>query len=435
MAGLLASAFSSESDDDSDGASNSPDIPDVPEVPEVPELPEEPDTGATLSHNEDGSVTVELGEDETGSLVTIVTDEQYVPYPTNSGHSSASEHTATLFLVPEGIDLEDEYQDFLTSEDDEFTDYLSAQGASVLDAFDLGNEGFLRAEQTDPMDRFEAFDTHIPIPEILSDQPVAYYAPLGDDIGQFDPSAGFPYDPPPPATDNADTLVAAGTVTNGLAGDDTITGTEDNPVRLVEGGEGDDLIYDVASVAIHGGTGDDTIDVGPTEFVFGEDGNDVIRLDDPQADTEQTYIGGGSGDDYLVATGETTISGGEGDDTLTAGGVSEDSSGLYRQTLIDDQGSNTFQVMGPLGELTGGTLDDPIQLASIRGFDSADDTLVLSSNLPGPITPTYSDGTLLLELGDGSFASIYLGVETFDVSTIQLVDIEAEVDAAFATTP
>lgn len=162
---------------------------------------------------------------------------------------------------------------------------------------------------------------------------------------------------------------------------------------------------------------------------MGNDGNDVIRSVGI-ADVGQTFSAwGGEGDDYLVGQDIYSLHGDEGNDTLTA--VNNDV-GTIR--LEGGDGADTFQVTSSVTGTIGGTIDDPELLASISDFDPAEDVIVLPSNLPGPITPTYADGTLLLELGDGSFASVFLGVDSFDVSMIQMADIEAQVDTAFAAT-
>ena len=95
----------------------------------------------------------------------------------------------------------------------------------------------------------------------------------------------------------------------GTAGDDTLSGTEDNDVivglggdDLIRGGEGNDLVC--------GGTGDDSLYSGPSgvmpgrEEVYGGSGNDKLFagfVEEPISDTawETAYLYGGRGDDVL----------------------------------------------------------------------------------------------------------------------------------------
>ncbi|MGR3635863.1 MAG: hypothetical protein ACU0BK_08040 [Shimia sp.] len=99
-----------------------------PDEPETPDGPDEPDLGATVIENEDGTVNIELGEDETGSLVALRLAQEYNP-ASSSGLGQADTHSLHLFLMPEGVSFPSSM------------DYLpDNKGSQHWDMFDLAEE-------------------------------------------------------------------------------------------------------------------------------------------------------------------------------------------------------------------------------------------------------------------------------------------------------
>jgi Ca2+-binding RTX toxin-like protein len=96
-------------------------------------------------------------------------------------------------------------------------------------------------------------------------------------------------------------------------GNDTITGDIRSPGSLIDGGAGNDFIYDsIAANWLKGGEGDDTISAGwGDDTVDGGSGNDTLYGGDGD-----DSITGGDGDDLLFGdAGNDTLIGGLGTDT------------------------------------------------------------------------------------------------------------------------
>ncbi|MBO9463615.1 hypothetical protein J7443_00090 [Tropicibacter sp. R15_0] len=440
--GLLGTLFAGSSDGGEDSETPETESPLTPETPEDPET-EQPEVVVTELQN--GALRIEQVEGAPADLVTIVSETENAPG--GQGSSREHEYHATVYMVSEGFDIDAALADFsaVAGDYDDFEQYLRVNGAEAVTSIDLGSVGYDNSSYPgsgayDP----DYWDDRTPVPDFETDLSNTFvFQNLNGSLAEFDPSEGMPYGLPVIGTDGDDLIEVTptpstdgwlGLFTDALDGNDTITLAPDASGRLgeVEGGNGDDLIHSLSAHHIDGEAGDDTIDVGPSGFVYGGEGDDVIRLDNSEDFEGDHDVFGEAGDDYLVGVLNASVSGGEGADTLTAvhGDTYEFGDGVY---LTGGSGADTFQIT-TMDDSVGGTADNPERLASISDFDPLKDVLVLSSNLPGPITPTYADGTLLLELGDGSFASVYLGVENFDVSTITYADIEGEVDTAFATT-
>lgn len=423
--GLLGTLFAGSSDGDAgeDDATPEPGTPDEPDS----ELPD-----VTVTETETGALRIELAEDVPASVVTLVTEEPDIrgPLCCSSGYS----YEANVFVLPEGFDMDAAYADYAADpneHDYDLVGYLESLGVESVASVRLGSVGSENSAEYYGTDGPPTYWNNLTaLPEIETDLSVTGYVYKWYDtteFTQFDPSETNPYDLPINGTEGDDDLVVSGVETHALAGNDTITGS----VRELNAGDGDDLIHDLDATVIYGQAGDDTIDVGVTPFIFGGEGNDVIRMDNSADYADPLFVEGGAGDDYIVGMLAATLEGGEGNDTLTAIHADADDNDVV--LMEGGDGADTFQVTSSVTGTIGGTIDDPELLASISDFDPLEDVLVLSSNLPGPVTPTYSDGTLLLELGDGSFASVALGIDSFDVSAIVFADVEAGVEAAFAS--
>ncbi len=438
MVGLLAAMVGDDSDSDADNNAPQDSLPDPVDPPVDPD--DELDLGASITANQDGTFTVELGEDETGSLVAVHSTEESIP--TNACCSFENSHSLRLYLVPQGTDLPesqqeywDDYYAFNADRDEPVSgdETAAIYGLTLIEEFDLGDVGDIDRSQDGGVSSF--WDTRVALPTLISSSEITY-VDGGDseavlsDLPTFDGPEDAPYVTPTHGTDGDDVLAARGTATSGFAGDDSISGRAGD----IRGGEGDDLIISDGSTIIRGGDDNDTIIAEGSEFILGGDGDDVMRLNDPDRDAMTLTARGDGGDDYIVTSGQTLAEGGNGDDTLSST-QSGNLSHRAAPTMTGGAGADTFQVMASDDGVYGGTPDDPLHLATITDFDAAEDTLVLSSNLPGPISATYAEGSVLLELGDGSFASVALGVESFDVNSITYADVEADVDETFANVP
>lgn len=166
LAGLI-SLF--DSDDDTAEQGDAPEDVQEPEVDipdeEVTDVdPEEEDgadfdLGATIIENEDGSVVVELGEDETGSLLAIrsASDDAFTNYET--------EYALGLYLVPEDVTItEDPVADGPTFSSP--ANFAAYYGLTELITYDLGT-----LVERDDLDSEE--NTIVEPPAITSQEPIA----------------------------------------------------------------------------------------------------------------------------------------------------------------------------------------------------------------------------------------------------------------------
>lgn len=274
--GLLAGAavWGLFDDDDSSG------VTDEPDTPEEPEEPEEPDIGASVTENEDGTVSVELGADETGSLVALrVSSDYYVG--SGSGHGTANDYSLTLYLMPEGVEFPENLDDLPADvfSADELADTL---GLEELASWDLGQEGHNPEPWADGAGPVSMWDTRVEAPEIETDAPMSIFEI--DDSDGLIVSLG--------ATDDLDFL-SDDTVRvhhfNETDGDGETEVAEDG---VFAGTDGGDIILvnpnQTGEITIDAGDGDDTITVGADQNVtsalasgFGtaeDDGADVITV-------------------------------------------------------------------------------------------------------------------------------------------------------------
>jgi hypothetical protein len=106
-----------------------------------------------------------------------------------------------------------------------------------------------------------------------------------------------------------------GKTIDGLAGNDTITGTQFGD--LITGGEGNDTITGLGGIdALSGGAGNDTISGGEDDDVItGSEGNDTLS-----GEGGNDFVDGGDNDDVLSGgAGVNTLIGGLGTDTCDGG--------------------------------------------------------------------------------------------------------------------
>ena len=187
----------------------------------------------------------------------------------------------------------------------------------------------------------------------------------------------------------------------------------------LSGGDGNDTISAVGfSSTISGGAGDDSIGVEMgSSSISGDDGNDVIRA--INADTDQTTVDGGAGNDTLDGTGSNNIllSGAAGDDVIVTdgrvaigtgfvlgadGGAGNDTlthsvevfpllpqdQAFAGATLTGGEGTDRFEILLTTGSGSfEASADDPLvfenEAAVVTDFEPGIDQIVVElSNLP-----------------------------------------------------
>ncbi|KCV83523.1 phytase [Actibacterium atlanticum] len=430
-------------DDDIDTGEDTDPIPD-----DDPVL--DPDLGASVIENPDGSLHIELGEDETGDLVAIKFNQ------TGDGEDFTQHYDLGIYLAPEGTELpiDPTGQSLQGYESPE--DFIEAYGLTEVVSFDLGSLTQPTQSDEDPE------DTRVDPPVITSDDPMDiirlnyaygdggepwFWTETDETLSPFETPGVF-YNGVESQTVSTDFTGSAGTdfvitepdAPSGLS----IDGGDGEDVLLVtsahssaSGGADDDIIYTLGdqSQAL-GGEGDDDIYVGTNGHALGGDGDDKI-----------SYIGDTDGvgiNDYYVdlPTGTqnlgTTMSGGEGNDSITAAGenvVAYGDAGEDRLFISDGAvgdgggGNDEFHVAEFYDDieetvvLTGGTGADDYtisvrnldsshdgmtaQIAQITDFDPDEDTISLSAGYNTSIT-----GAQVVEDPDGAYSDLVIELKT-----------------------
>lgn len=451
-----------------------------PEEPIDPVDPVDPDTlGATFAQD-DAGVTIEFGENETGTLAVFT----YVDTE-DDAENFVEVHEARYYLVPEGTEWPDN-----TSET-QFgvpmpADYEDADGIYELEDFEdafglelLGTVDLLAAGNDEPTTQ----DMADALPDLTANRDAEYYYleanTDGDDLISF-LQEGFL------TTQNGvtETVVTEDT----LGTDETEWFSTQTDGITIDGAGGDDILEgDALNLFLRGGEGDDTItttQAGAT--ILGSEGEDEITAVDAQVsggadDDDLTVLGsgiseafGGDGDDFLatLSNGTATLYGGAGSDNLQAtlagseqidaslfGGDGDDflaigngavGSGDAGDDLLQvdaggtafgNDGSDTFRLFdffdadGGTMFATGGTGSDifeitprnvfgsesPAIFAQIEDFDREEDVL--------RIVPFSDDteiaGIALVEDDEGDFTDVNLefriGEDETQIVTIRLI--------------
>jgi len=209
--------------------------------------------------------------------------------------------------------------------------------------------------------------------------------------------------------EGTDTIVVP-TYSGGIVGsahDDVLTGT--NAPDRIRGGGGDDRIRALdGDDEIEPGTGDDVVRGGEgSDFIFSPDnGRDRFRGDDGQDFVEArgsgSAIGGGAGDDHLVAHLGATVHGGPGDDEIDAD--------LVRGRRIEVDGGDgrrdVVRLRAPKSEFPRGSryvVDVPRRRVTVGGakrarYEGVED--VRFSGRPGGLTYLGGPGRDRLSVSD-----------------------------------
>ncbi|MEL6939488.1 MAG: hypothetical protein AAFO84_09875, partial [Cyanobacteria bacterium J06598_1] len=205
---------------------------------------------------------------------------------------------------------------------------------------------------------------------------------------------------------------------NGGAGDDKLFGH--GGIDQIYGGEGNDNLYggsgddtlngNNGDDKVYGGEGDDSVSGGiGNDWLFGNADNDTLNGDGGDdflyGGGGDDTIDGGTGNDFIFAqagndtaiggAGNDVIYGGAGDDTLIGGGLSNASFAGQVDRLYGGSGSDTYVIENRY------EADADRDLAIIRGFNKAEDTIQLSSD-----THTLAN----VQTGTGLYATSGTGI-------------------------
>lgn len=351
--GLTLSLVDLFSDNGSDGDSgdtgDDPPVDDETPDPDLDPDPDpdpgpDPDTGATVTED-NGVVTVELGEDETGNLLMM----NFIDVETGPDVPTFN-HEARLYLMPEGAEMPTGTNAYFPgsglSEYDEIEDLEDLLGLELLASWDLGSMQPIELGSSVLVGAVED------APSIQSDDPISYFdVHEGYDFGNLHTIVATT---PPTETDAASVSlhheidgeltgvqVTEGTLYEATDANDRIE-TFEAADMTIAGGEGNDIIHLAAGTA-YGGAGSDFLsewhDVGAASSLHGGDGNDIITLN---SQGSEGY--GGDGNDILRSFAENTVFGGHGDDrlTLSGGGTGYGGTGDDTITHVGDDGGRIY---------------------------------------------------------------------------------------------
>ncbi|MEP1765283.1 MAG: hypothetical protein ABJJ53_01320 [Sulfitobacter sp.] len=433
---------------DEDAASDQDGVADQDAVTDEGDLSDEDeamlDLGATFMTTDTG-VSLEVGEDETGSLAVI-----YYEDTEDRAEDWVEVDEARFYLVPEGVDWSgatwetqgdvpgaEESSDPWNYLLEDFEAHFGLELLGVVDLLQVPSD-----DVDDPASRVGEIDANAPV--------AGYFLEAntdGDDLISFLPEdyvvtrSGVPLTVVEESTvgsDGADWLDAAadGITLDGGEGDDILTGGiydgNFSDITLI-GGEGDDIFssYSQGNVTIDAGNGDDSI-----ERVFAISANIDLGSGDDYANVSGGIVNAGDGDDEVYAGGyayddaETsgaTLFGGAGDDQLTV------YAGVADAVAFGGEGDDTLDVYGS-GIAHGDAGDDRIYVdGGAQAFGGAgDDHLTVYNGLEEgeePATLTGGEGRDTFEASVANFGDQDEGV--FAIIT----DFDPDEDVLILNTP
>ncbi|WP_144420076.1 calcium-binding protein [Octadecabacter temperatus] len=406
--------------------------------------------GATFEETEDG-INIQFGENETGRLAVVTfVDTQ------DSASDFLAEHEARYYLVPEGVEWDDntsETQSVIPGEnewkdetDDLFPVYTLDSFEDHFDLTLLGTVDLLAAGDDSPSSRDMA--DSLPALTTNADDVDYYYLEENTDgqelitflrEGWLETRNGVTeteVNENTVGTEGSDWLSTStqGVTLDGAGGDDTLD-TSVAGVSFLGGDGNDDINAYTGGASIDGGAGDDTINSANAD-ISGGDGDDSISASDSTISGGDgadniTLNGGGdnnvaygdAGNDGLStsATGDVTLYGGAGDDNLSAHLAGN---ALMAAELFGGDGND--QLNAGNGVIAyGEDGDDSFQAdagATVYGGDG-DDTFRVSEmldNEEGRITLNGGAGADVYEVavrnpfGDPT-DDVYLQIEDFDI--------------------
>ncbi|WGW04794.1 calcium-binding protein [Tropicibacter oceani] len=370
------------------------------EEPDEPETPEEQDIGATVLQNGDGSYSVELGEDETGSLVLV----NYIDSE-DLGTGLGEYFEQRLYLLPEDATIAEGDIDQGVPWSDMTLAQLEQQlGLQTLAVWDLGSI-------TPIDDEPYVQDNRIDAPVIQADAPIAVYDVIaqtdGDEILSIRPED---YVPPPP-TYNGAVIQPVSADTTGTEAPDWLVAEADGITLSGQGGD-DRLDANAGQVTLRGGDGDDQINISaPGAIAYGDAGNDQFTV------VADATVYGGTGDDGLSSYGSqtsATLYGEAGNDNLIVlstgstafGGAGDDFVSIGNDATGHGGAGNDQLQLDPGGTAHGGPGDD---FFSVWNFYNSED---------GPAIATGGEGADTFDLRPrnpyGESDEPYLRITDFD---------------------
>ncbi|MEM7733871.1 MAG: calcium-binding protein [Pseudomonadota bacterium] len=434
-------------------------------------VPDDPqDTGATFEQTSDG-VEIELGEDETRSLVAMYyVDTEEGETEDGSGTIVREVDEARFYLVPGEIDWFDIDDSDLQKL--ELADFEKEYDMDLLGSVDLLEvPDFIDT----PDERVGTIEANAPIQSFLfeaetdGDRLESIRAATSEP--NFRGVLEQPVTQSTTGTDNTDWITTEenGIGISGLGGADLLESSGDNTTLL--GGEGeDDLDLTGLGGLAEGGPGDDKIFV-EDGTALGNEGDDQLRIasgearggegDDrvSSAGTGQASLYGEAGNDTLSAFGDGTQGfGGEGNDEIRVGngatGFGEDGNDTLRVSSgahgFGGDGDDRFRVDHPIpndtgaASVTGGAGADTIEVKPMYGFNSsvmdddylritdfnpAEDLLELSVAEAGNRVSDFA----ITEESDGSGTKVVVRYELGDASvTLSLEGATGVTDANIA---
>jgi len=432
-AGGAGMALMMDTSSDEEDVASEEDLTEEQDPPEEPEE-EEPDLGASVVELEDGRIEVELGEDETGSLLALV-EEAYQ----NGGNSAGGEDVRmTLYLVPEDVELPAnrlDLPDTATTDvygapfekewgiDWERDDIAGYYNLTELGEWDLGSVYSSSTNTQDGTGANTYYSDRTEI-EFVSDSEIRGLV-IDYISGQFLSDGVFRYHDDLSFLDGTQAL-------HGTNDADVLIPTED--VSFVNGRAGDDFI-EASEAVLKGGDGDDTIVGTDSNLIDGQRGDDFIIAKDNAA------AWGGQGNDTLIGNGGPNMDlfGDIGDDTLIALTNSDLSGDHYSYREPGLAGTDTFMVSDQgLGSIASG---EPVQISNIYDFNSSVDQLVvLTQDGNEPVSVVYEPrytpddgsyprvrgGHLTLTYTNGSVGHIFMDeVDPANVTFRDLDDVLA----------
>ena len=387
---------------------------------------DDPDTGATLTIRSDGTVDIELGEDEPGTLAAFVYQDAIdTPDPNNP----TIVYEARFYLVPEDVDLpmnSNEERVQIPGKEPghigEFSlsDMEAALGLELLGTVDLGadNLGY---------DVFDPNGLRSELPPVTANAPLEIFRGLAQT--ERDDIFAFLGEYAPPTYKGASRIVATGDTDvtdetdwiflpqtaqsgtlNGAGGDDyLITGADGSDLI---GGAGDDKLSALAdATTIAGGAGNDDIRASGSGVVNGGAGNDDIFASGGDVSASGGYYGMPL-ENITITDAPLVLNGGDGDDTIRADYVTAEANGGAGNDLLSlidgatgygQAGNDTIRIERDGGIAYGGAGDEVMQVSRSGIADGGEGADTITAYLG------WSAETLSLSGG--------AGVDTFQVAT------------------
>ena len=309
-----------------DGGDDEPDTDDRQPDEEEPDEETEPDTGASFLLNDDGSVSIDVGDDENRSLVVFIYNDTE---EADNFADFVTTYEARFYLLPEGVELPqndsrsegDNIPGTRTGSTYEIGDLETALELELLGTVDLGTENaFIPAsadlrDELPPITANRTYDVYY-VEAQTDEDDIENFLSEGA-FGNFNGARLLETQTSQVGTEASDWLALLpdaeqGAVLDGRGGDDLLSSDAANSTLLA--GVGNDLLVSHNDAnTVDGGAGDDEIwSFAENATLLGGDGADEIW------GYEGAMILGGADDDSLGLFGTGSVFGEDGNDTISA---------------------------------------------------------------------------------------------------------------------